>query len=93
MLHQQFGENIIGPKLHRKFLLDLEEDTCVEVIRYWIKINNVAMPNKKIIGEILKAFIYSSPSARTKVNWSRADNDQKSAFLTFCDGDLILNKK
>jgi hypothetical protein len=53
----------------------------------------VAMPNKKIIGEILKAFIYSSPSARTKVNWSRADNDHKSAFLTFCDGDLILNEK
>ena len=93
LLAQQFGEHIRGPKLHRKFLLELEEDTCVEVIRYWIKINNVAMPNKKIIGEILKAFIYSSPSAKTKVNWSRADNDQKSAFLTFCDGDLILNKK
>ena len=93
LLHQQFGENIIGPILHRKFLLDLEEDACVEIIRYWIKINNVAMPNKKIIGEILKAFIYSSPSARTKVNWSRADNDHKSAFLTFCDGDLILNEK
>ena len=46
-----------------------------------------------IIGEILKAFIYSNPSARTQVNWSRADNDQKSAFLTFSDGDLILNKK
>jgi tRNA(Ile)-lysidine synthase len=93
LLDQQFGKNIRGSKLHRKFLLDLEEDTCVEVIRYWIKINNVAMPNKKIIGEILKAFIYSNPSAKTQVNWSRADNDQKSAFLTFCDGDLILNKK
>ena len=93
LLDQQFGENIRGSKLYRKFLLDLEEDTCVEVIRYWIKINNVAMPNKKIIGEILKAFIHSNPTPRTKVNWSRADNDQKSAFLTFCDGDLILNKK
>ena len=75
------------------FLLDLEEDTCTEVIRYWIKANNVAMPNKKIIGEILKAFIYSNPSAKTQVHWSRADNDQKGAFLTFCDGDLVLNKK
>ena len=93
LLDQQFGENIRGSKLYRKFLLDLEEDTCVEVIRYWIKINNVAMPNKKIIGEILKAFIHSNPTPRTKVNWSRADNDQKSAFLTFCDGYLILNKK
>ena len=93
LLDQQFGKNIRGPKLYRKFLVDLEEDTCLEVIRYWIKINNVAMPNKKIIGEILKAFIYSNPSPKTQVNWSRADNDQKNAFLTFCDGDLILNKK
>ena len=93
LLVLQFGENIRGSKLNRKFLLELEEDACVEVIRYWIKINNVAMPNKKIVSEILKAFIYSSPSSRTKVNWSRADNDQKSAFLTFCDGDLILNDK
>ena len=93
LLDQQFGENIRGLKLNRKLLLDLDEDSCIEVIRYWIKINNVAMPNKKIIGEILKAFIYSNPSARTHVNWSRADNDQKSAFLTFSNGDLILNKK
>ena len=93
LLDQQFGENIRGSKLYRKFLLDLEEDTCVEIMRYWIKINNVAMPNKKIIGEILKAFIHSNPTPRTQVNWSRADNDQKSAFLTFCDGYLILNKK
>ena len=93
LLDQQFGENIRGSKLYRKFLLDLEEDTCVEVIRYWIKINNVAMPNKKIIGEILKAFIHSNPTPRTQVNWSRADNDQKSAFLTFSDGYLILNEK
>jgi hypothetical protein len=53
----------------------------------------MARPNKRIISEILKAFIYSNPSARTKVNWSRADNDQKNAFLTFFDGDLILNEK
>ena len=93
LLDQQFGVNIRGPKLQRKFLLDLEKDVCIEVIRYWIKINNVAMPNKKIIGEIVKAFIQTNPSSKTKVNWSRADNDQNSAFLTFGDGDLILNKK
>ena len=93
MLDKQFGEKIKGSKLQRIFLLELEEDTCKEVIRYWIKANNVAMPNKKIIAEILKAFIYSNPSANTKVHWSRADNDQKSAFLTFCNGDLVLNKK
>ena len=93
LLEQQFGSQIKGLKLNRKFLLDLDESACAEIIRYWIKKNNVAMPNKKILGEILKAFIYSNPSAITRVNWSRADNDQKKAFLTFSDGDLVLNEK
>ena len=93
LIERQFGENIKGSKLQRKFLLDLDEETCSEVIRFWIRANNLAMPNKKIIGEILKAFIFSNPSSKTQVNWSRADNDQKSAFLTFSDGDLILNDK
>ena len=93
LIERQYGENIKGSKLQRKFLLDLDEETCSEVIRFWIKANNLAMPNKKIFGEILKAFIFSNPSSKTQVNWSRADNDQKSAFLTFCDGDLILNDK
>ena len=93
LLEQQFGSNIKGLKLHRKFLLDLDESSCTEIIRYWIKKNNVAMPNKKILGEILKAFIYSNPSAITRVNWSRADSEQKKAFLTFSDGDLVLNEK
>ena len=93
LIDQQFGENIKGSKLERKFLLDLNEEICIEIIRFWIKANNLAMPNKKIIGEILKAFIFSNPSSKTRVNWSRADNDQKSAFLTFSDGDLILNEK
>ena len=93
LIERQYGENIKGSKLQRKFLLDLDEETCSEVIRFWIKANNLAMPNKKIIGEILKAFIHSNPSPKTQVNWSRADNDQKSAFLTFSNGDLILNDK
>ena len=93
LIKKQFGENIKGSKLERKFLLDLDEEICIEIIRFWIKANNLAMPNKKITGEILKAFIFSNPSTTTQVHWSRADNDQKSAFLTFSDGDLILNEK
>ena len=93
LLEQQFGSQIKGLKLNRKFLLDLDESACAEIIRYWIKKNDIAMPNKKILGEILKAFIYSNPSAITRVNWSRADNDQKKAFLSFSDGDLVLNEK
>tara|TARA_B100000287_G_scaffold414180_1_gene446471 strand:+ start:1354 stop:2319 length:966 start_codon:yes stop_codon:yes gene_type:complete len=93
LLEQQFGSIIRGPKLPRKPLVELDHDICIGIIRFWIKQNNVSMPNKKILNEIFKAFIYSHPSAKTQVNWSRADNDQKSAFLSFSNGDLVLNKK
>lgn len=93
LLEKQFGDNLKGNKLKRKFLLDLDEETSIEIIRFWIKANDLAMPNKKIVREILKAFIFSNPNHKTQVNWSRADNDQKGAFLTFSNGDLILNEK
>ena len=67
LIERQFGENIKGSKLQRKFLLDLDEETCSEVIRFWIKANNFAMPNKKIIGEILKAFIFQIQALRLKL--------------------------
>ena len=67
LLDRQFGEYIRGHKLQRKFLLELEEDTCAEVLRHWIKINNIAMPNKKIIDEIFKAFKIGRASCRERV--------------------------
>ncbi|MBD63050.1 MAG: tRNA lysidine(34) synthetase TilS [Gammaproteobacteria bacterium] len=93
LIYQQYSSYMQGLKIQREFLTNLDKDLCSEVIRYWIKQNNLAMPNKKILEEIYKAFIYSNPSAKTKVNWSRADKDQKGASLSFKDGDLILNKK
>jgi tRNA(Ile)-lysidine synthase len=93
LIDKQFGSAISGITIQRDLLMNLDADTCGEVIRYWIKQNNVAMPNKKILNEILKAFINSQPSSKTQVHWSRADNDQKRVFLSFYDGDLVINKK
>lgn len=93
LISQQYGSYMHGQKIQREFLTNLDKDLCSEIIRYWIKENNIAMPNKKILDEIFKAFIYSNPSPKTRVNWSRADKDQKGASLSFKDGDLILNKK
>ena len=93
LLDSQFGDILLQSNLERDLLVALDAKTCAEVIRYWIKNNGVAMPNKKILQEIMKAFIYSHPTAKTKVNWSRADKEQSGAFLCFCGGDLVLNKK
>ena len=93
LLNSQFGDVLLKPHLERDLLVDLDRETCAEVIRYWIKNNDVAMPNKKILQEIMKAFIFSHPTDKTKVNWSRADKAQSGAFLSFCGGDLVVNKK
>lgn len=93
LLDSQFGDILLQSNLKRDLLVDLNAETCVEVLRYWIKSNDVAMPNKKILEEIMKAFIFSLPTKKTKVNWSRADKAQSGAFLSFCGGDLVLNKK
>ena len=89
----QFGEDLSESSLNLMFLKNLDSETCDEVLRYWIKKNNIAVPNKKILHEINKAFIKSQPSSKTCVDWSRADQAQSGGVLTFKDGDIIINNK
>ena len=89
----QFPEDLSQPSLKLSFLKTLDSQTCDEVVRYWIKKNNIAAPNKKILHEINKAFIKSHPSSKTCVDWSRADQAQSGGVLTFKDGDLVINNK
>ena len=93
LMSMQFGEDLSGPSLNLMFLKNLDSETCDEVLRYWIKKNNIAAPNKKILHEINKAFIKSQPSFKTCVDWSRADQAQSGGTLTFKDGDMIINNK
>ena len=48
-----------------------------ELIRYWVKKNGYAVPNKKNIDEINKTFIDSQPSKKSTVKWSKSDNSEK----------------
>ena len=93
LMSMQFGEDLSESSLNLMFLKNLDSETCDEVLRYWIKKNNIAVPNKKILHEINKAFIKSQPSSKTRVDWSRSDQAQSGGILTFKDGDIIINNK
>jgi len=93
LIQIHFPEGLDQPKLSLESLKNIESEMCNEVIRHWIKNNNIATPNKKVLHEITKAFIFSQPSSKTKVEWSRADKAQSGGVLTFRDGDLIINNK
>ena len=93
LIYAQFPDTLFEPSLSIESIKSLDEAMRNEVIRHWIKNNNVAVPNKKILQEITKAFIHAQPSTKTLVEWSRADKAQSGGVLTFADGDLIINNK
>jgi len=93
LIYAQFPDTLFEPSLSIESIKSLDEGMRNEVIRHWIKNNNVAVPNKKILQEITKAFIHAQPSTKTLVEWSRADKAQSGGVLTFSDGDLIINNK
>ena len=93
LIQQHFSDDLHLPTLCLQSLKNIESEMCNEVIRHWIKNNNIAVPNKKVLQEIIKAFISSQPSSKTKVEWSRADKAQSGGVLIFRDGDLMINNK
>ena len=57
------------------------------------KRQNLAIPNKKILNEILKTFIDSNPGPKSEVSWSRADNAEKPGKVTFQKGKILISSK
>ena len=66
-----------------KELKGLKENEAKELLRYLIKINNIAMPSKKVLDEIMKTFYKSNPSKLAIVKWSRSDKEQKGGVISF----------
>ena len=93
LIYSHFPDDLFQPSLSIESLQSIDKGMRNEVIRHWIKNNNVAVPNKKILHEITKAFIHAQPSTKTLVEWSRADKAQSGGVLTFVDGDLVINNK
>ena len=93
LIYSHFPDDLFQPNLSIESLQSIDKGMQNEVIRHWIKNNNIAVPNKKILHEITKAFIHAQPSTKTLVEWSRADKAQSGGVLTFVDGDLVINNK
>ncbi|MCH1526106.1 MAG: tRNA lysidine(34) synthetase TilS [SAR86 cluster bacterium] len=86
-------KNLIGPKIPIKELKKLDSLTAIDIIRYSIKEQGIAYPNKKVSQEIIKVFLLSSPGPNAEVSWSRADMDQPGGRLCKKDGHIIILKR
>ena len=86
-------KKLIGSNISIRSLKEIPRPIIKDILRLSIKKSNLAVPNKKILNEILKTFIDSNPGPKSEVSWSRADNAEKSGKVTFQKGKILISSK
>ena len=84
---------LVGDKIDINKLKALQESLIIDVLRYSIKECNLAVPNSKIMKEIVKTFINSDPGPKSQVSWSRSDKEEPGGSVTYKKGFLLISKK
>ena len=92
LFFEKYGE-LVGHKIDINKLKTLQESLIIDVLRYSIKACNLAVPNSKIMKEIVKTFINSDPGPKSQVSWSRSDKEEPGGSVTYKKGFLLISKK
>ena len=91
-MHEKY-DDLISNSINLKKLKELPDPLIADVLRYSIKKCNIAVPNSKIIEEIIKTFVYSSPGPKSKVEWSRSDKEEVSGQIIYTNGHILISKR
>ena len=92
LIHEKY-DDLISNSINLKKLKELSDPLIADVLRYSIKKCNIAVPNSKIIEEIIKTFVYSSPGPKSKVEWSRSDKEEVSGQIIYTNGHILISKR
>jgi tRNA(Ile)-lysidine synthase len=90
LLNYNYGD-LINNVIKIKDLENLNTNITKEIIRASIRNENISIPNSKVLNEIIKTFIFSNPSSKSIVSWSRADKDQQAGKITYKEGNIIIS--
>jgi len=92
LMHEKYND-LISNSINLKKLRELSDPLIADVLRYSIKKCNLAVPSSKIIEEIIKTFVYSSPGPKSKIEWSRADKEEVSGQIIYSNGHILISKR
>ena len=92
LMHEKY-DDLISNSINLKKLKELSDPLIADVLRYSIKKCNLAVPSSKIIEEIIKTFVYSSPGPKSKIEWSRADKEEVSGQIIYSNGHILISKR
>ncbi len=90
LLNNNYGD-LINNVIKIKDLKNLNIGITKEIIRTSIRNENISIPNSRVLDEIIKTFILSNPTSKSKVSWSRADKDQRAGKITFKEGNIFIS--
>ena len=92
LMHEKY-DDLISNSINLKKLRELSDPLIADILRYSIKKCNLAVPNSKVIEEIIKTFVYSSPGPKSKVEWSRSDKEEVSGQIIYANGHILISKR
>ena len=86
-------KDLIGNEIEIKKLKEIPTSHVSDILRYSIKKSKVALPNTKIMKEIIKTFLDSNPGTKSEVSWSRSDKEESAGKINYKKGFLLISKK
>jgi hypothetical protein len=92
LIHHEY-KDLIGNEIEIKKLKEIPTSHVVDILRYSIKKSKVALPNTKIMKEIIKTFLDSNPGTKSEVSWSRSDKEEAAGKIKYKKGFLLISKK
>ena len=91
LINNQYNE-LIDSAIEIKKLKKISNSVARDILRLSIKKSNLSLPNTKIMNEIIKTFLNSSPGPKSIVSWSRSDREELAGQITFKNGFLIISE-
>ena len=86
-------KGLIGNEIEIKKLKEIPTSHVCDILRHSIKKSKIALPNTKIMKEIIKTFLDSNPGPKSEVSWSRSDKEETAGKIIYKKGFLVISEK
>ena len=79
--------------IEREKFIEIPSFLIEELIRLILRKKGIALPNQKVLSEIMSVFFNKKPSNETYVEWSRKDGEQMGGKVFSEHNNIIFKKK
>ena len=93
MLERSFKKEISSGIIERADFIEIPSFIIEELIRLILRKKGIALPNQKVLSEIMSVFFNKKPSNETYVEWSRKDGEQMGGKVFSEHNNIIFKKK